>query len=95
MDYKLSIRLKIADREYPIEVDASSEAALRNAGREINMTLRKYRDEFGVTNYQDLLAMFAIDCLMSKKDIEQSKTQLEALVIQKIAALEQLLNSVL
>ncbi len=95
MDYKLPIRLKIADREYPMQVDANEEAMLRSVGREINMALKHYREEFEVDNYQDMLAMFAIDCMMKKKNIELSKTELEDIVLQKINSIEEILNSVL
>ncbi len=95
MDYKLPIRLKIADREYPMQVDANEEAMLRSVGREINMALKYYREEFEVDNYQDMLAMFAIDCMMKKKNIELSKTELEDIVLQKINSIEEILNSVL
>lgn len=95
MDYKLPIRLKIADREYPMQVDAAEEAMLRSVGKEINTALKHYREEFEVDNYQDMLAMFAVDCMMGKKNIELSKTELENIVLQKINSIEEMINSVL
>jgi len=95
MTYTLPIRLKIADREYPMQVAASEEARVRTVGREINQTMKNYREEYHVDNHQDLLAMFAIDCMMQKQGIEQEKNELQNIILKKIDDLENLLNTVL
>ncbi len=95
MNQILSIRLKIADRDYPMQVTAAEEARVRAVGREINLSIKGYRDEFGIDNHQDLLAMFAIDCMMKKGRVELEKEDLQNIVLQKINDLDNLLNSVL
>jgi cell division protein ZapA len=95
MTYTLPIKLKIADREYPMQVAASEEGTIRAAGREINQAIKNYREEFHVDNHQDLLAMFAVDCMMQKKSVEQEKTDLQNIILKKIDDLENLLNTVL
>jgi cell division protein ZapA len=95
MSQILSIRLKIADRDYPMQVVATEEARIRAVGREINQAIKSYRDEFQINNHQDLLAMFAIDCMMKKKGLEREKEDLQNIILQKINDLDKLLNTVL
>ena len=58
----LSIKLKIADRDYPMQVEMPEEAKLRAVGKHINQQLKQYREEYGVEDKQDLLAIIAVDC---------------------------------
>lgn len=95
MSQILSIRLKIADRDYPMQVTANEEAQIRAVGREINQAIKSYKEEYQVDVYQDLLAMFAIDCMMKKNAVEQEKEDLQNTVLRKINDLNELLNSVL
>jgi cell division protein ZapA len=60
----LSIRLKIGDREYPMKVKAEDEAKIRHAGKLINDKIKRYREEFGLDDRQDLLAMVAFDSMV-------------------------------
>ena len=60
----LSIKIKIADREYPMKVKPEDEERVRKAGKQINERLRSYREQFGINDNQDLLAMVAFDSLV-------------------------------
>lgn len=60
----LSVKIKICDREYPMRVSPDEEAKIRKAGKLINERIRSYRDQFGIDDKQDLLAMVAFDCLV-------------------------------
>ncbi len=91
----LSIKIKIADREYPIKAPASEEAKLRNAGKAINDKLRLYRAQFGIDDKQDLLAMVAIDCMVEKLQAEDDKAGVDLALTDKINHLDNLLSSML
>lgn len=69
---KLSIKVKIADREYPMKVDPEEEGTIRNAGKRINEMIASYKEAFKIDDKQDLLAMVAFDCL-----VEKTKSQTE------------------
>ena len=57
----LSIKIRIADREYPIRTAVSGEERLRKAGKEINDMMSTLKAQFGdLDDKQDLLAMIAI-----------------------------------
>ena len=73
---ELSIKIKIAEREYPMRVEAEEEERLRLASQLINEQVRRYREQYGTTDKQDLLAMVAFDALVQK--LEHDKLQLEA-----------------
>ncbi|WP_114751659.1 cell division protein ZapA [Pleomorphovibrio marinus] len=68
----LSIRLKIGDREYPMKVKPEDEAKIRQAGKLINEKLKRYREEFGLDDRQDLLAMVAFDCMVEAMDLSET-----------------------
>ncbi len=91
----LSIKIKVADREYPIKAPASEEAKLRNAGKAINDKLRLYRAQFGIDDKQDLLALVAIDCMVEKLQAEEDKVGVDTVLSDKINHLDNLLSSIL
>ena len=54
---QLSIKINIAERIYPLKVDASEEEFVRKAAKEINEQIKQYQDRYAVKDKQDLLAM--------------------------------------
>jgi len=71
----LSIRLKIGDREYPMKVKADEEARIRRVGKLINDKIKVYREEFGLEDRQDLLAMVAFDCMVEFLELKEDHTE--------------------
>ena len=45
---ELSVKIKIADREYPMKVKRLEEERVRAAGKIINEKIKQYRDKFGI-----------------------------------------------
>jgi cell division protein ZapA len=68
---KLSIKIKIAEREYSLITDATMESKLRTAGKLINEKLRQYNRELGVQDRQDLLSMIALDAMVEVLDLKE------------------------
>ncbi|MFN3404211.1 MAG: cell division protein ZapA [Cytophagaceae bacterium] len=89
---ELSIKIKIADREYPMRVDASEEERLRIAGRMINEKMRSYREQFGIDDKQDLLAMVAFECLAESMKSEKETSEFRFDIGSRLAQLEQILS---
>lgn len=81
---ELSIKIKIGDREYPMKVEASEEAAIRQAGKELNEKIKSYRDQFGIDDKQDLLAMVAFDCMIEKMRFLDSQDKSDRIVFEKL-----------
>ena len=89
---KLSIRLKIADREYPMKVEPEEEEKVRNAGKLINERLKSYRDQFGIDDKQDLLAMVAFDSVVDKLKSEKELEVTDNSVQEKVDHLNRLIS---
>lgn len=73
---ELSIKIRIADREYPMKVKREDEEKVRMASRLINEKLKSYKDQFGIDDKQDLMAMVAFDSLVEKMTTEESHQKL-------------------
>ena len=91
---ELSIKIKIADREYPMKVDVEDEERIRLAGKKINEKIKLYRDQFGIDDKQDLLAMVAFDSLYEKIQSEASSTSSGETAVDKISYLSKLISEV-
>jgi cell division protein ZapA len=89
---ELSIKIKIADREYPMKVKRSEEERVRMAGRLINEKIKSYREQFGIDDKQDLLSMVAFDCLIDKMTTDDSRQIVDETVFEKINQLNQLVS---
>ena len=89
---ELSIKIKIADREYPMKVEASDEERIRLAGKKVNEKVRLYREQFGIDDKQDLLAMVAFDSVFEKLQNEVTQSEFGEAVIEKIHHLSRLIS---
>lgn len=92
---ELSIKIKIADREYPMKVKLSDEERVRAAGKLINERIKTYRDKFGLDDKQDLLAMVAFDCVVDKMAEEENLQVIDKTIVEKVTHLNQLVSQVL
>jgi len=91
---ELSIRIKIAEREYPMKVKRTEEERMRVAGKLVNEKIKHYREKFGIDDKQDLLAMVAFDCLIEKMADEENQRGIDQTVVDKIQQLNQLVSQV-
>lgn len=91
----LSIKIKIGDREYPMKVKPEEEQRVRNAGKQINEKLRTYREQFGIDDKEDLLAMVAFDCLVSKMKSEEDIDAIDSTAEDQLDQLTSLIASAL
>ena len=91
----LSIKIKIGDREYPMKVKPDEEQRVRNASKQINEKLRVYREQFGIDDKEDLLAMVAFDCLVSLMKNEEQSTAIDSNTEDRLNQLENLISETL
>ena len=91
----LSIKIKIGDREYPMKVKPDEEQRVRNASKQINEKLRVYREQFGIDDKEDLLAMVAFDCLVSLMKNEEQSTAIDSNTEDRLNQLENLISDAL
>jgi len=60
MNDKLSIRVNVADRYYPLKIDRRDEEKIRRAAKMINEKVLKYKQRYSDKDVQDFLAMAAL-----------------------------------
>jgi cell division protein ZapA len=60
MDDKLSIRVNVADRYYPLKIGRDEEERIRKAARLINEKVLQYKQKYVDKDIQDFLAMAAL-----------------------------------
>jgi cell division protein ZapA len=92
---ELSVKIKIADREYPMKVKRTEEEKVRAAGKLINEKIKHYREQFGLDDKQDLLAMVAFDCLVDKMAEEDSPKVIDETLVEKVNHLNHLVSQAL
>jgi len=92
---ELSIKLRIADRDYPMKVRKDEEERVRAAGKSINDKLKSYREQYGLEDHQDLLAMVAFDSTIQRLTLEEKKVGLDQGVSEKVSHLNNLLAQAL
>lgn len=90
---ELSIKIKIANREYPMKVSAEEEATIREAGKKINEKLRFYQEQFGIDDKQDLLAMVAIDSYVEKLQSTEVRQTTDEVALEQLSKLNRLISS--
>lgn len=87
---ELSIKVNIADRFYPLSVNAEQEEQVRKAAKLINDKLKTYEKQFSVKDKQDILSMCALELateliqLRSKPLIEDNGLSKELAEIQHL-----------
>lgn len=91
----IKIKIKIAGREYPMTITANEEENIRNAGRVINERLKIVRDEMGLDDKQDLLAMVAFDFVNEKLLSDINNEIISEHLTEKISCLDETISEVL
>jgi cell division protein ZapA len=92
---ELSIKIRIADREYPMKVVREEEERVRAAGKLINEKLKSYREQYGLEDKQDLLAMVAFDIMLSKLTQDEKSQGSDDGIVDKVSHLNNLLTQAL
>jgi cell division protein ZapA len=60
MSDKIKIKLKIADRVYPLTIASNQEASLRVSASKIDLMMKQLENNYAVRDKQDVLAMCAL-----------------------------------
>ena len=90
---KLSIKLHVANRIYPMKIERSSEEFIRNAIKKIERRLKFYEDNYAIKDKQDLLAMCLIEYASKFESVNNDKVIDDDGINEKLAKIESLLVS--
>lgn len=90
----LSIKIRIADREYPLKTSAENEESLRKVGKAINEKFIQLKQQLKIEDKQDLLAMVAFYCMREKILLEEEKLNIEKGITDKLVSINKLIGEV-
>jgi cell division protein ZapA len=71
MDDKLSIKVNVADRYYPLKVERENEEKIRKAARMINEKVMQYKQRYSDKDVQDFLAMASLQYVIKLNEEEE------------------------
>ncbi len=71
MEEKLSIKVNIAERYYPLRIDREDEEKIRKAARLINEKILQYKQKYTDKDTQDFIAMAALQFVILNLEMEK------------------------
>lgn len=92
---ELSIKVSIAERQYPLKIRSEDEENVRKAAQRINERLREYETKFGVADRKDALAMIALEFGADLISEQEKGPGLETRDHQLIQEIDQKLEDIL
>jgi cell division protein ZapA len=73
MEDKLSIRVNVADRYYPLRIDREDEERIRKAAKMINDKVLQYKQHYSDKDHQDFLGMAALQFVIKLLELEEKQ----------------------
>ena len=95
MEEKLKIKISIADRVYPLTVDASQEEGLRSASKKIDMMIKQFEENYAVRDKQDVLAMCALQFASQVEQKQIDKAMDGSTTIDRLQKINEFLDQYL
>ncbi len=89
---ELSIKIKIANRVYPLTIDAKEEEGVRKAADQINHSINEFERLYAVKDKQDLLAMVALKISSRNSELENKGILANADIEEDLMSIEQLFD---
>ena len=70
MEDKLSIKVSLVDRYYPLKIDSKDEERIRKASKLINEKVLQYKQRYADKDTQDFLAMASLQFVIKNLEFE-------------------------
>jgi len=93
MNEKLSIKLNIGGRIYPLTIDREHEEKYRKVAKRINELISKYSKRYAKLDMQDFMAMTTFQVVF--ENIENAETQDESPVLEELKSMDEELSDFL
>ncbi len=93
MDDKLSIRVNVADRYYPLRVERDDEERIRKAAKLINEKVSQYNQRYNDKDVQDFLAMAALQYVIKALEMENNHDATP--ILEAVSLLDKKLENIL
>ena len=75
MEDKLSIKVNLVDRYYPLKIDRKDEERIRKAAKLINERVLQYKQRYTDKDTQDFMAMAALQFVIKNLEIEEQANE--------------------
>lgn len=75
MEDKLSIKVNLVDRYYPLKIDRKDEEQIRKAAKLINERVVQYKQRYSDKDTQDFLAMAALQFVIKNLEMEEQMNE--------------------
>ncbi|GAB4253701.1 MAG: hypothetical protein Kow0079_09510 [Vicingaceae bacterium] len=89
---KLSIKIKIANRVYPLSIKPEEEEGIRKAANLINEMIHEFEMNYAVKDKQDLIAMAALKLATNNPDVNGKQVIENNELINKLKEIEEKLS---
>ena len=87
MSNLIKIKIKIADRVYPLSIVPEQEQTLRDSAKKIDVMIKKLEQSYAVRDKQDVLAMCALQYATQIKNKPESKNIETSKELEKVLEL--------
>jgi cell division protein ZapA (FtsZ GTPase activity inhibitor) len=75
MEDKLSIKVNLVDRYYPLKIDRKDEERIRKAAKLINERVLQYKQRYTDKDTQDFMAMAALQFVIKNLELEEQANE--------------------
>ena len=89
---EISIKINIADRVYPLKVNAEEEEIIRRAAKLINDRIKEFQENYAVRDKQDLLSMCVLHYATASLKADKKVTIEDTEVADKVYQLDYMLD---
>ena len=93
MKDKLSIKVSVAGRIYPLTIERDEEETVRKAAKLINDKASDFEKSFGIKDRQDLLAMSALNFASQYLESKEAFQQDDKGIAERLEKLDKLISS--
>ncbi len=87
-----SITVRIADREYRLNINKNNEELVRKAAKIINENITKYAENFDYKDKQDLLAMVTLQHAVKELELAKQVVFKEEQLFGKLKEIDRVLS---
>ena len=91
---KLSIKINIANRVYPMKIDREDEENVRKSVKKIESRLKFYEENYAINDKQDLLAMCLIEVSAKLESLTGDVVEKKEDVHKKLLEIESALSEI-
>lgn len=92
MKDEVSIKIKIADRVFPIKVSTQEEYYVRKAVKNLDQKIKTYRSRYGINEYKDVLAMISLELATEQAKLKDKEWLEDDGITDKIDEIDEKLN---